>query len=157
MNHPTLIFYEFPKRPEILKDIGQEQVHSLEQLENLWLSYFDEIVAGSEIKSFKANITNPNGENLTGNVTRYGLFSASHDGEFLKPVSSLNSFQLLAKQPESMYTKTLRKHNNETIKKHPQTGSKRPHTTFPTSYICRREIPDQLHCLAKHKCDASVT
>ena len=31
----SVVFYEFPKRPEILKDIGQEQVHSLEQLENL--------------------------------------------------------------------------------------------------------------------------
>ena len=106
----SVVFYEFPNRPEILKDIGQEQVHSLEQLENLWISYFDEIVAGSEIKSFEANITNPNGENLTGNVTRYGLFSASHDGKFVKPVSSLNSFQLLAKQPESTYTKTLKRH-----------------------------------------------
>ena len=100
----SVVFYEFPSRPEILKDIGQEQVHSLKQLENLWISYFDEIVAGSEIKSFEANITNPNGENLTGNVTRYGLFSASYDGKFVKPVSSLNSFQLLAKQPESTYT-----------------------------------------------------
>jgi biopolymer transport protein ExbB len=106
----SVVFYEFPSRPEILKDIGQEQVHSLEQLENLWISYFDEIVAGSEIKSFEANITNPNGENLTGNVTRYGLFSASYDGKFVKPVSSLNSFQLLAKQPESTYTRTLNRH-----------------------------------------------
>jgi len=106
----SVVFYEFPNRPEILKDIGQEQVHSLEQLENLWISYFDEIVAGSEIKSFEANITNPNGENLTGNVTRYGLFSASYDGKFVKPVSSLNSFQLLAKQPESTYTRTLKRH-----------------------------------------------
>jgi len=106
----SVVFYEYPERPEILKDIGQEQVHSLEQLENLWISYFDEIVAGSEIKSFEANITNPDGQNFSGNVIRYGLFSASHDGKFLRPVSSLNSFQLLAKQPESMYTKTLRKH-----------------------------------------------
>lgn len=106
----SVVFYEYPERPEILKDIGQEQVHSLEQLENLWISYFDEMVAGSEIKTFEASITNPDGENFSGNVIRYGLFSASHDGKFLKPVSSLNSFQLLAKQPESMYTKTLRRH-----------------------------------------------
>ena len=38
----SVVFYEFPKRPEILKDIGQEQVHSLEQLfktVNLFLTY----------------------------------------------------------------------------------------------------------------------
>ena len=52
----SVVFYEYPERPEILKDIGQEQVHSLEQLENLWISYFDEMVAGSEIKTFEASI-----------------------------------------------------------------------------------------------------
>ena len=106
----SVVFYEFPNRPEVLKDIGQEKVHNLEQLENLWISYFDEIVAGSEIKNFEATITAPNGENIVGEVTRYGLFSASYDGKFVKPVSSLNSFQLLAKQPENTFTKTLSKH-----------------------------------------------
>ena len=106
----SVVFYEYPQRPVILNEIGQVQVHNLEQLESLWISYFDEIVAGSQIKSFNANVTTPNGENLTGEVTRYGLFSASYDGKFVRPSSSLNSFQLLAKQPESTYTKTLKKH-----------------------------------------------
>ena len=106
----SVVFYEFPNRPEVLKDIGQEKVHNLDQLENLWISYFDEIVAGSEIKNFEATITSPNGENIVGEVTRYGLFSASYDGKFVKPVSSLDSFQLLAKQPEKTFTKTLSKH-----------------------------------------------
>ena len=106
----SVVFYEFPNRPEVLKDIGQEKVHNLDQLENLWISYFDEIAAGSEIKNFEATITAPNGENIVGEVTRYGLFSASYDGKFVKPVSSLNSFQLLAKQPENTFTKTLSKH-----------------------------------------------
>jgi biopolymer transport protein ExbB len=106
----SVVFYEFPNRPEVLKDIGQEKVHNLDQLENLWISYFDEIVAGSEIKNFEATITSANGENIVGEVTRYGLFSASYDGKFVKPVSSLDSFQLLAKQPENTFTKTLSKH-----------------------------------------------
>lgn len=108
----SVVFYEFPNRPSILRDIGQEKVHNLNQLENLWISYFDEIVAGSEIKTFKATITSPNGENIAGDITRYGLFSASFDGKFVKPVSSLNSFQLLAKQPEGTFTKTLSKHKS---------------------------------------------
>lgn len=106
----SVAFYEFPNRPAILKDIGQEKVHNLDQLENLWISYFDEMVSGSEIKSFEATITSPDGENLMGEVTRYGLFSASYDGKFVKPVSSLNSYQLLPKQPESNFTKTLSRH-----------------------------------------------
>jgi biopolymer transport protein ExbB len=106
----SVVFYEFPNRPAVLKDIGQKKVHNLDQLENLWISYFDEIVAGSEIKNFEATITSPNGENIVGEVTRYGLFSASYDGKFVKPVSSLDSFQLLAKQPENTFIKTLSKH-----------------------------------------------
>jgi biopolymer transport protein ExbB len=106
----SVVFYEYPERSAILSEIGQVQVHNLEQLESLWISYFDEIVAGSQIKSFNANVTTTNGENLTGEVTRYGLFSASYNGKFVRPSSSLNSFQLLAKQPESTYTKTLKKH-----------------------------------------------
>ena len=80
--------------------------HDKEKLKAL----FDEIVAGSEIKTFNAQITNPDGESFVGPVTRYGLFSASHEGKFVTPISSLNSFQLLAKQPESKITRSLKRH-----------------------------------------------
>ena len=106
----SVIFYEFPERLETLKAVSKIKVHSLVDLEDLWIAYFDEIVAGSEIKPFNAQITNPDGESFEGPVTRYGLFSASHDGKFVTPVSSLNSFQLLAKQPESKITRSLKKH-----------------------------------------------
>lgn len=106
----SVIFYEFPERLETLKAVSKIKVHSLVELEDLWIAYFDEIVAGSEIKTFNAQITNPDGESFEGPVTRYGLFSASHDGKFVTPVSSLNSFQLLAKQPESNITRSLKKH-----------------------------------------------
>ena len=106
----SVIFYEFPERLETLKAVSKIKVHSLIELEDLWIAYFDEIVAGSEIKTFNAQITNPDGESFEGPVTRYGLFSASHDGKFVTPVSSLNSFQLLAKQPESKITRSLKKH-----------------------------------------------
>lgn len=106
----SVIFYEFPERLETLKAVSKIKVHSLVELEDLWIAYFDEIVAGSEIKTFNAQITNPDGESFEGPVTRYGLFSASHDGKFVTPVSSLNSFQLLAKQPESKITRSLKKH-----------------------------------------------
>ena len=106
----SVIFYEFPERLETLKAVSKIKVHSLVELEDLWIAYFDEIVAGSEIKTFDAQITNPDGESFEGPVTRYGLFSASHDGKFVTPVSSLNSFQLLAKQPESKITRSLKKH-----------------------------------------------
>ena len=58
-----------------LKDIAVIQVHNLEQLEDLWLAYFDEIGAGSEIKTFNAKIINRKVKVLKVKVTRYGLFN----------------------------------------------------------------------------------
>ena len=107
----SVVFYEFPQRSERLKEVSKIQVHNLEELEDLWLAYFDEIVAGSEIKNINATVTDPDGESFDASITRYGLFSASYDNKFVTPASSLNSFKLLAKQPESSITRTLRKHS----------------------------------------------
>tara|TARA_B100000780_G_scaffold78067_1_gene52916 strand:- start:3903 stop:5216 length:1314 start_codon:yes stop_codon:yes gene_type:complete len=107
----SVIFYEFPERLERLKTISKIKVHNLTELEDLWLAYFDEIVAGSEIKTIEAQVTDADGESFQGAVTRYGLFSASHKGKFVTPVSSLNSFQLLAKQPESNILRSLKRHS----------------------------------------------
>ena len=106
----SVVFYEFPERQEILKEIAVIKVHNLQQLENLWISYFDEIGAGSEIISFEAPITNPNGDSFKGLVTRYGLFNIVHEDNFLRPDSSLNAFQLLPRQPEREYIKSLKRH-----------------------------------------------
>ena len=103
-------FYEFKDRPDILRNVGSKKIHNLEDFESLWLSYFDQMVAGSEIRSFESFITLPNGENISGKVTRYGLFNAVHKNSFLEPEQSLNSVQLLANQPESNITRTLRRH-----------------------------------------------
>ena len=108
----SVIFSEFPDRSSILSDIGQTQVHNIDQFESLWFSYFDEIAAGSEVKLIDATIVNPNGESFDDKILRYGLFSASYKNKFLKPSSELNAFQLLPKQPESKYRKNLKGFEN---------------------------------------------
>mgnify|MGYP001974501717 CR=1 FL=1 len=104
-------FFEFKERPDILRSVGSKKIHELQDFESLWLSYFDQMVAGSEIKTIKSSVTLPNGENISGDVTRYGLFNVVHNNKFLEPEQSLNSFQLLANQPESNITRTLRRHS----------------------------------------------
>ena len=106
----SVVFYEFPNRLEALKEISKIKVHNLDELEQLWIAYFDEIVAGGEIKKIDTIITDPDGESFDGQVIRYGLFSASYNNKFVTPASSLNSFKLLAKQPESNITRSLKKH-----------------------------------------------
>ena len=103
-------FSEFPQRIKTLNEIGSIKIHNKQNFEDLWISYLDQIVSGSEIKRFNANITYPDGENEVGEVVRYGLFSATHDKKFLKPEPSLNSFLLLENQPESSILRSLRQH-----------------------------------------------
>lgn len=83
----------------------------MDDFESLWLSYFDQIAAGSEIVKFDAPVTLPNGENISGSITRYGLFTAVYDNKFLEPKPSLNSFLLLGSQPESNILRSLKKHD----------------------------------------------
>ena len=82
----SVTFSEYHNRGAILKDIGITKVHSLEQLESLWISYLDEIVSSGEVKTIDATIINKKGQSFEGEVVRYGLFSATHDREFVRPI-----------------------------------------------------------------------
>lgn len=106
----AVTFSEFPQRPEILRDIGGTQVHNLEQLQNLWISYLDEIVSSGEVKTINANIIDKNGESKVGEIVRYGHFTTSYDNKFVTPMPELNGFELLQRQPERGVLKNLRKH-----------------------------------------------
>ena len=103
-------FTEFPDRGDKLKEIGKIQVHSIEELEVLWLEYFNEIVASGEVKEFKSKIINSKGDSFEDNIVRYGLFSASYNSEFIKPINELNGFELLQRQPEKSILRNLKRH-----------------------------------------------
>jgi len=103
-------FTEFPERGDKLKEIGKIQVHSIEELEVLWLEYFNEIVASGEVKEFKSKIINSKGDSFEDNIIRYGLFSASYKSEFIKPINELNGFELLQRQPEKSILRNLKRH-----------------------------------------------
>jgi biopolymer transport protein ExbB len=87
-------------------------VHNKENFEDLWTAYLDQIASGTEIKQINASITMPNGDNKQGDIVRYGLFTATHDGEYLKAEPELESFKLLENQPEGSILRSLRKHQS---------------------------------------------
>tara|TARA_B100001027_G_scaffold198905_1_gene157314 strand:+ start:2086 stop:3411 length:1326 start_codon:yes stop_codon:yes gene_type:complete len=103
-------FTEFPQRGDKLREIGQIQVHNINELETLWLEYFNEIVASGEIKEFKSKIINSKGDAFEDNIIRYGLFSASYNSKYIKTLPELGGFELLQRQPERNVRKTLRRH-----------------------------------------------
>ncbi len=108
----SVTFSEYPNRGNVLRDIGSTKVHSLEQLESLWISYLDEIVSSGEVKRVNATIINTKGQSFDGDIVRYGLFSATHDKKFVRPISDLNGFELLQRQPERNILKNIKNHQN---------------------------------------------
>ena len=106
----AVTFSEYPDRGSILRDIGETQVHSLDQLQNLWISYLDEIVSSGEVKTIDANIIDKNGESITGEIVRYGHFTTTYKNKFVTPVPELNGFELLQRQPEREILKNIRRH-----------------------------------------------
>ena len=106
----AVTFSEYPDRGGVLRDIGETQVHSLDQLQNLWISYLDEIVSSGEVKTVNANIIDKNGKSITGEIVRYGHFSTTYQNKFVTPVPELNGFELLQRQPEREILKNIRRH-----------------------------------------------
>ncbi len=106
----AVTFSEYPDRGGVLRDIGETQVHSLDQLQNLWISYLDEIVSSGEVKIIDANIIDKNGESITGEIVRYGHFTTTYQNKFVTPVPELNGFELLQRQPEREILKNIRRH-----------------------------------------------
>ena len=106
----AVTFFEYPERVDVLRDIGETQVHSLEQLQNLWISYLDEIVSSGEVKTVEANIIDKDGESITGEIVRYGHFTTTYKNKFVTPVPELSGYELLQRQPERDVLKNLRKH-----------------------------------------------
>jgi biopolymer transport protein ExbB len=106
----AVTFSEYPERIGVLRDIGETQVHNLDQLQNLWISYLDEIVSSGEVKAIEANIIDKNGESITGEIVRYGHFTTTYKNKFVTPVPELSGFELLQRQPERDVLKNLRKH-----------------------------------------------
>ena len=106
----AVTFSEYPQRVGVLRDIGETQVHDLNQLQNLWISYLDEIVSSGEVKTVEANIIDRDGESITGEIVRYGHFTTTYKNKFVTPVPELSGFELLQRQPERDVLKNLRKH-----------------------------------------------
>ena len=106
----AVTFSEYHGRVAVLRDIGETQVHDLNQLQNLWISYLDEIVSSGEVKTVEANIIDRDGESITGEIVRYRHFTTTYKNKFVTPVPELSGFELLQRQPERDVLKNLRKH-----------------------------------------------
>ena len=77
------------ERETFLNDLSSKmssatELPTIRELEGLWYELQREMVAGSEVVSFNANVITLDGESVECAVTRVGLYNAICDGKYLR-------------------------------------------------------------------------
>ena len=103
-------FSEYPERADALNEIGKIKVHSLENLEDLWVLHLNEISSSGEVKEIKANIINSSGDIEETELVRYGPFNMVENRSFVKTDIANNAFSVLQKQPDRSLRRNFRSH-----------------------------------------------
>ena len=85
------------------------ELPTIRELEGLWYELQREMVAGSEVVSFNANVITLDGESINCKVTRVGLYNSICDGKYLEYISSKGQYAFLGKQPEGRYVSSAKK------------------------------------------------
>jgi len=91
------------------------ELPTIRELEGLWYELQREMVAGSEVVSFNANVITLDGESIDCKVTRVGLYNAICDGNYLEYIGSKGQYAFLGKQPEGRYVSTAKKLSNAEV------------------------------------------
>ena len=103
-------FSEYPQRTDALNEIGKIKVHSLKNLEDLWVLHLNEIASSGEVKEISANIINSSGDIEETRLVRYGPFNMVENRSFVKTDIANNAFSVLQKQPERSLRRNFRSH-----------------------------------------------
>jgi len=85
------------------------ELPTIRELEGLWYELQREMVAGSEVVTFNANVITLDGESVECAVTRVGLYNVICDGKYLEYIGSKGQYAFLGKQPEGRYVSTAKK------------------------------------------------
>jgi biopolymer transport protein ExbB len=101
-------------REKFLNDLSSKmssatELPTIRELEGLWYELQREMVAGSEVVTFNANVITLDGESVICAVTRVGLYNVICDGKYLEYIGSKGQYAFLGKQPEGRYVSTAKK------------------------------------------------
>jgi len=101
----SLVSAEKPGRSENLRVIAQDKRHpSIEKMEQLWLSLFEEMSESGKVVRFTAPVISSVGETEEKEVIRIGLFNAVSEGRYLNYLPESGKLATLSRQPSSRFT-----------------------------------------------------
>lgn len=100
----SLISSQYPERLERLQTLaGSDRLPSIGQIDRLWTTMLEEMVATSEVTSFETEIIQADGEATRAEVTRVGPFNATVGDRFLQFTPETQELSMLPRQPEGKW------------------------------------------------------
>ena len=102
----SLISAQYSGRTEALDEIIQRAGSTIEQLnvdemERFWFFMHQELTESGRVVSYTGDVTLPNGDTASRNITRIGAFNAVSDGEYLSYSGDIGHLQVLPRQPDA--------------------------------------------------------
>ncbi len=100
----SLASAQYPGRAGAVRAMAQaDELPSLEDLRGLQLMLLEEMAQSGQVARFEAEITDPSGQTMVGEVIRVGAFNLVHDGKFLNRDASTGALKILPRQPAGRY------------------------------------------------------
>ncbi len=100
----SLATAQFPGRAEAMGELAESKVlPSIPELEGLWYALLEEMVESGKVVRFNATVVLPDGEQVTKDVVRVGVFNAISDGKFLRYLPETGKLTELPRQPAGRY------------------------------------------------------
>jgi len=96
----SLTASEAPQRAQSLKELAESKaLPSIDQIDHLWRTVLEEMVATGEISRYQTQIVRPDGTSEQAQVMRVGPFTAFMGERFLNFESSTGELSVLPRQP----------------------------------------------------------
>ncbi len=105
---------QFPERSKFLSDLAEKmgtssQLASIQDIEKLWFELQREMTESGRVVKFPQKIIKSNGDEVTQQVTRIGVFNLVSEGKYLEYSPETGRVIELPRQPKSRFLKAIKK------------------------------------------------
>lgn len=100
----SLVSAEHEERSSFLQDLGKgERPPSIDSIKKLWTAVLTEISESGKVVKFKATVIKPQGDEVSQNVVRAGVFTSVSNGNFLRYLPDSGKLVELSRQPAKRF------------------------------------------------------
>ena len=108
----SLTNIEFPERAQFLTDLAEKmgsttELASLEEIEQLWFELQREMTEQGKLKKITTRVVAANGDEVTKEILRIGVFNIISDGKYLSYNSDTGTVSELLRQPQARYLDSI--------------------------------------------------